>query len=52
MKYVSEKYEKQLQDLAETLCTPERMAAKLGQLSLYELEQHAVQDQLELAHDE
>lgn len=24
MEYVSPKYEKQLQDLAETLCTPER----------------------------
>lgn len=27
MKYVSEKYEKQLHDLAETLCTPERFGA-------------------------
>lgn len=51
MKYVSEKYEQQLHDLAETLCTPERLA-KLGELSIYEQEQQAVQDQLELPHAE
>lgn len=27
MKYVSEKYEQQLHDLAETLCTPDRFGA-------------------------
>lgn len=34
MKYVSEKYERQLHDLAETLCTPARYA-EIGQLILF-----------------
>lgn len=37
MKYVSPEYETQLQDLAELLCTPERLDKNLGQLVLFEL---------------
>ena len=35
MKYVSEKYQKQLDDLAETLCRPERFEQEVGQLALF-----------------
>lgn len=40
MKYVSPEYQKQLDNLAETLCTPERygkVAEDLGQLALFEV---------------
>lgn len=34
LKYVSIEYQKQLDDLAETLCTPERFET-IGQLALF-----------------
>lgn len=41
MKYVSPEYELQLETLADTLMAARRQ--KLGQLSLFELEQQAVE---------
>lgn len=41
MKYVSPEYQQQLEDLADTLMAVKRQ--KLGQLSLFELEQQAVE---------
>lgn len=37
MKYVSPEYQKQLESLAELICTPDRLIKNAGQMALFSL---------------